>query len=333
MNITVILCTFNRAGILSKALQSLVSSTLPETVEWEILVVDNNSTDDTRSVVEDFCRRHPGLCRYTLESHPGKSFALNRGIREARGDVLVFTDDDVTVEPIWLQNLTSGLIAGEWAGAGGRTRLAHPFSPPRWLSLKEPYNLGSVLSGLFDMGDEPCELSLPPYGNNMAFRKEMFGKYGLFRTDLGPSPLSEIPRPSEDTEFGRRLMMAGERLRYEPSAVVYHPVPPDRVRKDYFLSWFFDYGRAMVRQWPRGPNILGVPRRCFTFLKIVGAVIPLRALLWVAAWNPWRRFFWKCWLWVSVGNAWEICQQWQKGRGKPAIQATATDRECGIERL
>jgi glycosyltransferase involved in cell wall biosynthesis len=86
---------------------------------WEILVVDNNSKDRTREVVEDFCRRDPDHFRYVFEPQQGKSFALNSGIREARGDVVAFMDDDVTVEPTWLQNLTADLWSGQWTGAGG----------------------------------------------------------------------------------------------------------------------------------------------------------------------------------------------------------------------
>ena len=120
MNITVILCTYNRCESLTKALASIALSRLPESVSWEVLVVDNNSRDQTGDVVADFCRRYPGRFRYLFESHPGKSYALNSGIAEAQGDVLAFTDDDVTVEPMWLQKLTAPLLSGEWSGCGGR---------------------------------------------------------------------------------------------------------------------------------------------------------------------------------------------------------------------
>ena len=99
MNITVILCTFNRSQSLVRALGSVVLSRLPEAVTWEVLVVDNNSCDQTREVVADFCARYPGRFRYVFESEPGKSNALNRGVAEAHGDVLAFMDDDVIVDP------------------------------------------------------------------------------------------------------------------------------------------------------------------------------------------------------------------------------------------
>ena len=118
MKITVILCTYNRCTILAKALNSVAASRLPESIEWEVLVVDNNSSDRTREVVEDYCRRFPGRFRYLFEPQQGLSYARNAGIREGRGYVLAFMDDDVTVEPEWLQNLTACLQDGEWAGAG-----------------------------------------------------------------------------------------------------------------------------------------------------------------------------------------------------------------------
>lgn len=128
MNNAVILCTVNGCWSLGKTLDSVAASTLPEGAEWEVLVVDNNSTDQTREVVEDFFSRFPGRFRYLFEPQPGKSFALNSGCREARGDVLAFLDDDVTVEPTWLQNLTNALDGSEWAGAGGRIVLQWPSS-------------------------------------------------------------------------------------------------------------------------------------------------------------------------------------------------------------
>jgi glycosyltransferase involved in cell wall biosynthesis len=310
MNITVILCTYNRCQSLAATLDSVAVSTLPDTVEWEVLVVDNNSADRTRDVVEDFCRRYPGRFRYVLEPQQGKSYALNTGIRESRGEILAFMDDDVTVESTWLQNLTRSLHRSEWAGTGGRTLLAETFSPPRWLALEGPYSLGGILAALFDLGDKPLQLDLPPYGANMAFQKKMFEKYGGFRTDLGPSPFREIPRPNEDTEFGRRLMAAGERLLYEPSAVVYHPVPLDRIQKKYFLKWWFDYGRAEIREIGRRPDVWGISRRYLSIPKMIATVLAIRTMRWALALNAQRRFFWKTKIWMTAGQILEIHHQW-----------------------
>ena len=302
MKITVILCTYNRCKSLAKALDSVAVSKLPESVEWEVLVVDNNSSDQTREVAEDFCRRYPGRFRYLFEPQPGKSYALNTGIREARGDVLAFMDDDVTVELVWLQNLTARLHNGEWAGAGGRIAPAQGVSIPPWLPLNGPYNVGGMLA-LFDLGDEPHALDRPPFGTNMAFRREVFEKYGGFRTDMGPRPGSELR--NEDTEFGRRLLSAGERLRYEPSAVVYHAVPVKRLTKGYLLAFWFDHGRASVREAGRRPDIGGIPREYFTISKMAILLVG-RTLRWILAWTPKRRFYRKGWVWMTAGEIMEL---------------------------
>jgi len=295
MRITIVLCTYNRCRLLVKALESVAASTLPESVEWEVLVMDNNSNDQTREVVEDFCRRYPGRFRYLFEAQPGKSYALNSGIRDARGDIIAFLDDDLTVLPTWLQNLTEPLQGGEWAGVGGRILPLGNFRTPQWLSLKKPYDLGSVLFASFDFGDKPFDLDWAPYGANMAFRKAMFTRYGYFRTDLGPSPNKETPRPNEDTEFGRRLLAGGERLRYEPSATAYHPVSEERIRKGYFLSWWFDYGRAMARERAHR-------RPCIAMLVLATPAMVTSTRRWLLALDPQRRFYWKCHVWSAVGE-------------------------------
>jgi GT2 family glycosyltransferase len=143
----------------------------------------------------------------------------------------------------------------------------------------------------------------------MAFRKGVFEKYGGFRTDLGASPNREIPKCNEDTEFGRRLLAAGEHLRYEPSAVVLHCVTEERLRKDYFLTAYFDYGRASVREIGKRCDIWGIPRRYISIAKIIGTVGVRRTLRWILAMNPQRRFFNKAQVWKTAGEIVEIYRQ------------------------
>lgn len=295
MRITVVLCTYNRCRSLAKALDSVAASTLPGSVEWEVLVVDNNSSDQTREVMGEFCCKHPGRFRYLFEPQQGLSNARNAGIREAHGDILAFTDDDVTVEPTWLQNLTAPLHNGEWAGSGGRVRPECTLLPPRWLSLEEGHSLGPL--AIFDRGPNPCDLTEPPFGANMAFRRQMFEKYGRFRTDLGRC--ADKLLSNEDTEFGRRLLAAGERLRYEPSAVVYHPVPESRLQKKHFVTWWFGKGQADVREF-RVPtdtrwSVAGIPLVLFRRLAI-------STLRWMIAVNPSKRFSCKLNVWTLAGQ-------------------------------
>jgi len=307
MKITVVLCTYNRCESLAQALDSITRSALPESAQWEVLVVDNNSTDQTSQVTDEFCRRYPGRFRYIFEPQQGKSYALNAAIQEARGDVLAFMDDDVTVAPTWLQNLTSSLTDGAWAGAGGRILPARAFQVPPWLPLQGPYNMGGMLA-FFDLGEVAGELNRPPFGTNMAFRRDIFQEHGGFRIDMGPCPGSEIR--NEDTEFGRRLLAAGERIRYEPSAVVYHAVPEQRLKKEYFLAFWFDSGRATIREAKLRPDIWGIPRRHLTLLKHSIVLAPVKTLQWLFTFSPQARFYRKCWVWYTVGQIGEIYRRW-----------------------
>jgi glucosyl-dolichyl phosphate glucuronosyltransferase len=266
LNITVILCTYNRSESLAKALQSVAASVMPASTQWTVLVIDNNSKDQTREVVQEFCRKYPGRFSYIFEARQGKSYALNTGVEQSPGDVLVFMDDDVEVDSEWLHNLTASLTHDEWVGAGGRILPEQGFIPERWMDIGDRYGMAPL--AMFDLGVEPAELKEPPFGTNMAFRKQVFAKYGGFRTDLGPQPGTEIR--SEDSEFGARLLAAGERFWYEPSAVVYHSVPRKRARRAYFQTWWFGKGRADVRELGREKArwyIAGIP--LFLFRRIV----------------------------------------------------------------
>jgi glycosyltransferase involved in cell wall biosynthesis len=295
MKITVILCTYNRSGYLRTALDSVAASILPESVGWYVLVVDNNSNDQTREVVEEYCAKYPDHFKYLFEPTPGKSHALNAGILAADGDVLVFMDDDVTVEPTWLQNLTAALSKGDWAGTGGRIILQWPASVPEWLAKEGPLARHGFPG--FDQGTEQCALIGPPFGTNMAFRKTMFEKHGGFRLDLGPSPHNEIR--NEDTEFGRRLLSAGERIRYEPDAIVYHPVPAEKLTKKHLLKWGFDKGRGDAREINVRPSQGSRQLAAWIFR-------------WLTAFDPVKRFHAKVIVWEKAGA---LREWWHKSFG------------------
>ena len=295
MKVSVILCTFNRAQSLAEALASVAASEVPPSVEWEVLVVDNNSNDRTKEVIGRFCSEHPSRFRYLFEARPGKSHALNAGIRATSGDVIAFVDDDVVVEADWLANLTNALDVGRWSGSGGKILPRWESTPPRWLPRKDRYALAPL--AMFDPGCAAGALDEPPFGTNMAFRREMFEKHGNFRVDLGPRPGSEIR--NEDTEFGQRLLDRGEPLRYEPSAVVHHAVSPGRLRKQYFLKWWYDKGRADIREFGIRPGTrwfaMGMP--LYLVRRLVMSIVR-----WMAAMEPSLRFERKTKVWGKLGE-------------------------------
>lgn len=312
MNITVVLCTYNRCQSLAIALDSLVAQVLPEAVEWEILVVDNNSTDRTREVVQDYSRRNPGRVRYIFEARQGLSHARNTGVREAHGDILAFTDDDVTVGPTWLASLTSVLHKDEWVGTGGRIVPVWGCAPPRWLPTKGRHALGPLV--VFDLGPEPRQLAEAPFGANMAFRHQVFQKHGNFRSDLGRCGGNLLS--GEDTEFGDRLLAQGERLRYEPLAVVYHPVLESRLQKKYFLAWWFDKGRSEVRAF-------GAPPACRWYIAGIPLVLVRRMVVGVVRWfvalKPWQRFDCRCKVRYTAGQIVECHRQSRVARSADRV--------------
>ncbi len=299
--ITVILCTHNRARSLAAALESVVAQTLSKLVGWEILVVDNNSSDETRQVIEDFQRRYPERIRYLFEPQQGISHARNSGVRDARGEILAFIDDDETAAPGWLQNLTANLYDCEWSGAGGRILPSWNCSRPPWLSDQSPFTLAPL--AVFDAGTAAGQLTKTPFGANMAFRKEVFDACGGFRTDLGRVGKGMLS--GEDTEFGRRVLDAGRRLRYEPLAFTYHPVDEIRVNQKYFLEWWFNKGRSDVREFrnqPKNTHLLGIP------VRLLRGLVP-QAARWIFAVEPSHRFICKLRVWVSAGQVFEYYHQ------------------------
>jgi len=320
MDITLIVCTYNRCDSLRTSLESIACSAMPKGVDWEVLVVDNNSSDRTREVVDEFCRKDGSHFRYLFEPQQGKSCALNSGIREARGSVLAFTDDDVTVEPDWLHNLTSNLRSGEWAGAAGRVMRTWSCPPPHWLSLDGKYEKVGWALVSFEIDQQAGELpsDFPPVGANMAIRSEVFAKHGGFRTDLGPKGNEtgdsvgrqagltavtgpQAPRRYDDTEFGQRVMRRGERFRYEPSAVVYHPVPEHRLTKDFFLHWWFARGRDTNLILPNRAPVWGIPRYYLRVAKLA-AQLAGNVFAWLTAIQPSRRFYYKAMVWETAGS-------------------------------
>ena len=324
MDISVIVCTFNRHKSLARTLDSLVASTLPASVEWEVIVVDNNSTDATPDLVRRYADAHPSRVRYVFEATQGKSYSLNKAVRGARGAILAFADDDVVVEPTWMWKLTQPLIEGRWSGVGGRVIPEWAAAPPRWIPFNERYGLAPL--GVFNLGTAAGPLTEAPFGCNMAFRRSMFETHGLFRVDLGPCETSDgspwqrgglpiwtanrPPRMGEDSEFCQRLLDRGEALYYEPAAVVHHWVAADRLRKQYFLAWWFEKGRAEVRQ-------VGAKPGTRLYLGRIPAYHLRSMAVWTARWllglGPRNRFRSKLLVWKKLGETLEF----YRGMAKP----------------
>jgi len=164
-DISVILPTYNRATSLRATLESFSRLSLPSDLKWELLVVDNNSTDGTHEVIETLAKSASFPVRYVWEKRQGRSAALNAGIAIAKGDIIAFTDDDVLLHPDWLSSLKSTFDRFDCAAVAGRVVPSWKHPKPAWLEMEGQF---AVVN--FDLGDEIKEVRTPPLGANSAFR-------------------------------------------------------------------------------------------------------------------------------------------------------------------
>jgi glucosyl-dolichyl phosphate glucuronosyltransferase len=237
MKISVVVCTYNRSAYLKSMLKSIREAVIPDHLSWELILVDNNSDDDTRLVFEEFERHNDLKAKYVFEQQPGIAHARNRGIQEARGDIIAFTDDDVIVDNYWIQHIEMAFKEhADAACVGGKIVPIWEIPKPQWLKP----NLYHMVA-LLDYGDSVAYLDAPDiWGANFAVRSEVFAKYGLFDSKLGRLPNKLYV--GEDTEFVHRLLKANERILYYPLSIIYHCVPAHKLSKQYFRKWRYDEG-------------------------------------------------------------------------------------------
>lgn len=246
LSATVLICTYNRAALLRETLQSLRTITADR--PWDVIVVDNNSDDDTRSVVEADAADFPVPLFYLFETQQGKSFALNAGLRHARADVIVFTDDDVLVAPEWLDAACAPMEAdSRQSYTGGPVRPLWETAPPDWLDPHRGDLWGTL--AILDYGSVPFVFEARqrvPIGANMAVRRSLIEQIGGFHPDLGRRGKSLLGQ--EQAEFFARARAAGASGGYAPAMEVHHHVPAWRLTKNYFRRWWYWKGvsRALV---------------------------------------------------------------------------------------
>jgi len=279
--VSVIIATHNRASRLRETLDDLRAQQTPSGLGWEILVVDNGSTDATLDVFRTVAMQAPGRLRYVLESRLGKSRALNAGIAAARGAVVALTDDDVSPAVDWVA--TAATVLDKWGvdGAGGRILPRWEAEPPSWV-------LGSerLLSYLAIMRfDKPVMLPVPVggspqvWGANMVYRRSALLALGGFDPRLGP--VGGKRYCDEDVDIVRRMVQSGRGMVYDPALTVFHRVPRARLRRSYFrrVMWDMGEGEALAAtDVSSGPSVLGVPRWRFRLLARLAAHSTLRTM-------------------------------------------------------
>lgn len=258
--ISLAICTFDRAASLALVLDDLVAQRSPP-ARWELLVVDNASTDATRQVAERFGERLP--LRLVDEPRQGLSHARNRAVEAARGDVLLFTDDDVRLEPDWLAAFALAFAQHPQAAFfGGRVSPDWGGATPRWFRAETAEQFAGVLVA-FDRGEttRPLGADEPlPIGASLAFRLEALRRCGPFRTDLGV--VGRGRGRGEETELLQRLVAGGRRGAYVGEARCRHPVRRDALKLRPLYAYGVESGVAFRRMTPvgdeqRSPGVSG----------------------------------------------------------------------------
>ncbi len=273
-SLSILICTYNRADQLAETLRAIALLRVPRGCRVELVVVDNNSDDATRAVVERAACGMDFAVVYEFEPRQGKSYALNRGLARSTGDVLALTDDDVLPNPDWLERIVAAFRARDVSFVFGKVLPRWETEPPAALVTARGEEIWGPLA-LVDYGNEEVAYTPGnfgqirfPIGANLAFTRAALESVGGWRPDLGKVNNSLIA--GEDLEIFFRLRGAGLYAGvYDPKNVVRHFVPASRLHRRYFRRWFYWNGRTIGRMLPEAypevdfaaaPLVLGAPR-------------------------------------------------------------------------
>ncbi|MEM7687791.1 MAG: glycosyltransferase [Pseudomonadota bacterium] len=242
-DISVVICTQNRGMALADVLDSLIAMDVPSDVTWELVVVDNASTDDTPQVIQSYADKLP--LNALREAQPGLSFARNCAVRAARGAYLVWTDDDVRVHTNWLASYARAFRDHPEAGYfGGPITPIFEGTSPDWL-VENIDRLGSQFARR-DLGDEERPFEAVngdnPFGANYAIRADIQRRYE-YPTYLGVSP--KFRRSGEEVAVLRSVREEGFGGYWVPDAAVDHMIPEKRQTFAYIAN----YHRAIGETW------------------------------------------------------------------------------------
>lgn len=240
MKLSLIIATYNRSASLRRALESVVRQSADPT-QWECIVVNNNSADDTKQMFETFAAEHKGFnLRMVDEPQQGLSHARNRGIKEAVGDYVAIIDDDETISPEYIDAYIHLFDGGNAFAACGAIVVRYESKRPLWMS-KYPEKM---IANPLNLGKRVCTVphNVMPGGGNMAFRRDVFNMYGEFDTELGRK--GDDLMGGEECDMFARIRHLGERVFYAPKAVVYHHISDDKLTGEYFDRLSYAVGRT-----------------------------------------------------------------------------------------
>jgi glycosyltransferase involved in cell wall biosynthesis len=286
MKYSVVIPTYNRADELRETLASLAR--VNSRAAWQVVVADNNCTDHTREVVHAAQATFPTPLKYVFERTAGRCAALNAGIAQAEGEILVTIDDDVRVEPDFLDQVGRAFDTLRCDYIGGRVFPLWKGERPAWLPGHRTRHWAVI--ALVDEGPDPFEwTTMLPIGANMALTRRAYEQVGPWNNDVGRRAGTLLGQ--EVREWCLRARDKGLRGYYAPDVVVQHVIHSDRLNKAYFRRWFFWRGisRAIMYQqhgldmespqrrrfdFTSMPHVAGVPRYLYrTAARTLGQVL------------------------------------------------------------
>lgn len=239
---SIVVCTYNRGSIISDCIESVLNNNVNQEL-FEIVVVDNNSTDNTKEVVNQFCLKYSNV-RYIKEERVGLSYARNRGINEADGSVIAFIDDDVKVNENYINCIIKFFNENpDEVCISGKVIPIWDFEKPDWFVD----DFASII-GETTYGEQACTLKFREYpiGCNMIFKKSIFNKIGFFNTELGIQ--GDKLYLGEEVDICDRILKLGKNIYYLPQAFVFHKVHKNKVDQKYILNRLILEGDS-VAQW------------------------------------------------------------------------------------
>jgi len=264
MKISIIVSTYNRSKSLEKVIKNILSLKYDGSFNYEIIIVDNNSKDNTKEIVESYFLKSNRL-RYIFEPKQGVSNARNAGINSAKGEILAFTDDDVIINEDWLQNIVNFSKNHDFDALGGKVIAMYPKETPQWIKDCKDILCGPIVS--HDYGDSVQSYNnsmLPFIGANMIIKHKTLDEIGCFNILIGLGHGTM----GEDSEIFRRLQINNKKIIYNPDIIIFHPVDTDRMNLKYFAKWHMAQGKYLTSKNIENNNInfvylFGAPRYLF----------------------------------------------------------------------
>ena len=316
MKLSIIICTYNRAIKLKDALLSISRAVKPPNMDVEIILVNNNCTDNTQEVIKQFSDTEVFNTISVKEINQGISYARNSGIEKSSGEILAFIDDDIIMHDGWMKAINNAVNNyPDYKAFGGRILPTYDFILPTWLK-KGPYlKIGGPICA-HDYGE--C---IVPYGRdmympngaNMIFHKEVFQKYGLFNTKVGR--IGNNLLSGEDTDLFQRIQKNRESILYVGNAVLYHPIEECRATDSYFHEWYFAVGRSFIL-YANIPDVIptfyGKPAFLIKGLFFATA----KKLYYRMINNSGKSHFWKMQQYFNRGAIYEYRQQHLQPKGR-----------------